>query len=140
VRAYVTIAQHALWIAAERGMVAWGGQATPQREIRRRDLDASSGVRPARRATDPPTPDPTRRRPSARKREVALLVTDHLNDETAGERLGLSPTTALERSRAQRCPLSACVPCGHAGSAGPQVATPSPERAYRPDSASEGHN
>ena len=50
-------------------------------------------MRPVRRATDPSTPDPTRRRLSAREREVALLVADGLNDGAIAKRLGLSPAT-----------------------------------------------
>lgn len=57
----------------------------------------SSRMRPARRSTDPSrtpsAPDPTRRRLTAREREVALLVADGLKDAVIARRLGLAATT-----------------------------------------------
>ena len=50
-------------------------------------------MRRFRRATDAPTPDVTRRRLSAREREVALLVGDGLTDAAIASHLGLAVTT-----------------------------------------------
>jgi len=54
-------------------------------------------MRPSRRATDPPrtplAPDPTRRRLTAREREIALLVGDGLKDAAIAKCLGLAATT-----------------------------------------------
>ena len=50
-------------------------------------------MRPSRRATDTATPDLTRRRLSARELEVALLVSDGLQDAVIAQRLGLAVST-----------------------------------------------
>jgi DNA-binding NarL/FixJ family response regulator len=64
-------------------------------------------MRPLRRATtDPSTTDPTRRRLSAREREVALLVADGLDDGAIAERLGLSPATVANYIKRIRLRLS----------------------------------
>jgi DNA-binding NarL/FixJ family response regulator len=50
-------------------------------------------MRPLRRASDPLTPDRTRKRLSRRELAAALLVADGLDDATIAGRLGLSPNT-----------------------------------------------
>ena len=50
-------------------------------------------MRPSRRATDTSTSDPTRRRLSAREREVALLVAEGLTDAAIASLLGLAVAT-----------------------------------------------
>ena len=55
-------------------------------------------MRPARRSTDPlptsPGPDRTRRRLTARERDIALLVGDGLKDAAIAMRLGLAVNSA----------------------------------------------
>ena len=63
-------------------------------------------MRPPRRASDPPTPDRTRRRLTPRELAVALLVADGLDDATIARRLGLSPNTVANYIRRIRLRLA----------------------------------
>jgi len=67
---------------------------------------SSRNMRPSRRAADTATSGPSRRRLSARELEVALLVSDGLQDAVIAQRLGLAVSTTgltVRRIRQRLC-------------------------------------